>query len=290
MTKNQTYKRFQEQMILKGYAKSTRATYIIHVRKFLEFTKKKPKNSNLDDVKNFLINAINVRKISPDYVRSSRAAIKILFEGILDKEWNSKIIPCIKKKKTLPVVLTKEEIHDIFKCVKNFKYLVIFITAYSSGLRIGEVVNLKVDDIRSATNQIYISKSKSGEYDDRYAMLGEYNLKYLRKYYTIYKPETWLFTGQNIKKHIGKTSVHDAFKKALRDSGVKKEATMHSLRHSFATHLVEDGVNILKIKELLGHSCIHSTMTYIHLASKDIYNVKSPFDVLAGEKNDKKNN
>jgi integrase/recombinase XerD len=285
MTRKQIFKRYKEQMVLKGYAKSTKGTYIIHIRKFLDFSKKLPDKVDLDDVRNFLLYCINVRKISPDYVRSTRAAIKFLFESILDKEWKSKIIPCVRKKKTLPVVLDKEEIRKIFSCVRNFKYLVIFITAYSAGLRIGEVASLKVTDIKSLTNQIYIAESKSGEYDDRFAMLGEYNLKYLRKYYKLYKPKYWLFNGRNPKRHIGKTSIHDAFKAALKDSGVKKDASMHTLRHSFATHLIEDGVNLIKVKELMGHSCIHSTMTYIHLARKDILNVKNPFDSLVGEKN-----
>lgn len=290
MNKNQVFKKYKQQMILRGYSKSTKTNYNIHIRKFFEFTNKRVNNLDLDDVKDFLLYSIKVRKLSPEYVRSNRAAVKLLFEAVLEKDWKSKIIPCIRRKKSLPVILTKEEIGKLFKCVRNYKYLVIFITAYSAGLRLGEVVNLKVEDIRSTTNQLYISKSKSGEYEDRYAMLGEYNLKYLRKYYKLYQPKTWLFTGKNSNKHISKSSVHDAFKKTLRDSGIDKNVSMHSLRHSFATHLIENGVNILKVKELLGHSNIYSTMTYVHLARKDIYSVKSPFDVWVGEKNDSKNN
>jgi site-specific recombinase XerD len=283
MTRKQALKKFQEQMVLKGYSTATKKTYIIHVRKFMEFSKKKLADVDLEDAREFLLYSINERKLTPVYVRSVRAGIKLLYEGVLEKEWSSKLVPRIRAKKKLPVVLTKEEISQIFKSVKRFKYLVIFITAYSAGLRIGEVSRLRVCDIKSDTGQIYISKSKSGEYEDRYAILGEYNLKYLRKYYLQYKPEYWLFTGQNPSNHISKSTIHDVFKKAVKDSGIDKNPSMHSLRHSFATHLIEQGTNILKLKDLLGHSDIYATIRYVHLARKDVFNVKSPFDKLAGE-------
>jgi integrase/recombinase XerD len=281
MTRKQVLTRFQEQMALKGYAKSTRDTYIIHIIKFLEFyPSKKLSEFNIDDAREFLLDAIRVRKLSKAYTRSVRASIKLLFEGVLEKKWSSKIIPCIRSKRTLPVVLSKKEVNKLFSCVKNFKLLVIFITAYSAGLRISEVASLKVSDIISDTNQIYVEKSKSGGYADRYSILGEMNLRYLRKYYKQYKPKYWLFPSKNSKNHISKSTIHDAFKRVVAESGIEKSATMHSLRHSFATHLLEQGTSILKIKELLGHSNISSTMMYIHLANKDILNVVNPFDDL----------
>jgi site-specific recombinase XerD len=187
-------------------------------------------------------------------------------------------IPRAKKEKKLPVVLSPTEVKSIFNSVDNFKHRVLLMTVYASGLRVSEAVNLKTTDIDSKNMQIHIRGGKGNK--DRYCMLSKVNLDILRDYYLRYKPKEWLFYGQTLLNPLSVRTIERVFKLATEKAKIKKNATIHTLRHSFATHLLESGVDIYHIQQLMGHSNVRTTNMYIHLQRKDILNIVSPLDRL----------
>jgi len=181
-----------------------------------------------------------------------------------------------KKDKKLPVVLNKDEVLRIFSSVKNVKHRAILMLTYSSGIRVGEVVRLKKDDIDSKRRLIHIKGSKGRK--DRYTLLSDTALKALREYWKEYRPKIWLFPGQDKNKHISVRSVEKIFSTACHKADITKHVTVHSLRHSFATHLLESGVDLRYIQELLGHKNSKTSEIYTHVSTRDIGRIKSPLD------------
>jgi len=153
---------------------------------------------------------------------------------------------------------------------------------YSAGLRVGEVVKLKIEDIEVKRKLIRVRDGKGRK--DRYIVLSEIALRTFREYVDKYKPEKWLFPGQRKDKHISTRTVQAIFEKARDKAGIKKDATVHSLRHSFATHLLESGVDLRYIQELLGHKSSKTTEIYTHVSTKNLSKIKSPLDLMGGEK------
>ncbi|WP_341462423.1 tyrosine-type recombinase/integrase [Clostridium tyrobutyricum] len=193
-------------------------------------------------------------------------------------------IPRIKERRRLPVVLSPEEVKDIFDATRNIKYKTILMTIYSAGLRVSEVCNLKVTDIDSKNMQIFIKQGKGKK--DRYSLLSKSNLQILREYWKTYKPEEHLFSGRYRTDAITTRSVQKIFQKSKEKAGITKPATVHTLRHSFATHLLDAGTDICYIQRLLGHTRITTTTIYLHLRRMDLLNIKSPLDILVGAEND----
>jgi len=155
------------------------------------------------------------------------------------------------------------------------------MTIYGSGLRVSEIIGLKVSDIDSKNMRIFIRQGKGKK--DRYAILSEKSLQILREYWKAYKPRDWLFEGQVKGTHYSHRSAQDAFYKAIKKAGIKKDVSIHTLRHSFATHMLEANVNLFHIKQLLGHSDITTTMVYLHMANMNTLNIKSPLDMIGGQ-------
>lgn len=183
-----------------------------------------------------------------------------------------------KKEKKLPEILSKNEISKLLKAVKNLKHKAILYLVYSAGLRVGEVVKLKPTDIDSDRMLIHIIQGKGKK--DRYTILSETALSILRKYVKVYKPEHWLFPGQHPDKHLTERSVQKVFDNARIDAKIRKDVSVHNLRHSFATHLLEGGVNLRYIQELLGHSSSKTTEIYTHVTQKNLSNIISPLDTI----------
>ena len=183
-----------------------------------------------------------------------------------------------KKPQKLPVVLSKEEISQLFNVINNLKHKALLALLYSAGLRIGEALQLTPEAIDSKRMLIRIEQAKGNK--DRYTLLSESFLTLLRMYYKKYKPKTYLFEGQNGGAYTS-SSAQKVLKRALRDAGITRTGvTLHTLRHSFATHLLESGTDLRYIQELLGHNSPKTTMIYTHVSSKSLQNIRNPFDEL----------
>jgi len=276
MTNNQAIEKMKQMMELRGFALSTQKTYLMHLRLFTNHFSLPFSNMDYDHVRDYLLHSINIKKLSSQYINSCYSAIKFLYEAVFEREWNMKHIPRLKNKRKFPEVMSKHEISKLIQSVQNLKHKAMLVTAYSSGLRVSEVANLKVTDIDSKNMRIFIRQGKGNK--DRYALLSNTNLNILREYFKQYRPKEWLFPSVNPSNPINTRTIQAVFSEAREKAGIDKKVTPHTLRHSFATHLVEQGTNLLKVKELLGHETIDTTLLYVHLARQDILSVTSPID------------
>ncbi|MCK4261431.1 MAG: tyrosine-type recombinase/integrase [Halanaerobiales bacterium] len=258
--------KFKKDMELKGFSQKTISAYLRYVEEYRNFQSSKDISIfNSDIVRNYLHHLIKVKDVSESYVHCAYSALKFFYQTTLRANWDIVEIPRSKKAKKLPVILSQEEVKLIFDNVQNLKHKAILMTVYSGGLRISEVVQLKIEDIDSKNMQIRVRNSKGKK--DRYTLLSKKNLAILRDYWNIYRPRTWLFPGKYKDRPIS-------------------TRTVHTLRHCFATHLLESGVNIYYIQELMGHSNVSTTSIYIHLTRKDLLNIVSPLDLMAGDIDD----
>ncbi len=254
------------------------------IKTFLSFSGTDKDKIDLDTVREFLNHLKGSKYLSIGTINDYRSAIKYLFEVVLDKDWNDRKIPYIKGYKTLPAILEKTETIELIGCLGNTVYRAILMTIYSSGLRIQEAVNIRISDIDPQRMQIYIRQSKNGS--GRYAILSEKNLEYLREYLRTHplrkegrwQSEDYLFCTSARTRPVSKKSVREAFKDILEKRIIEKRITVHSLRHGFAVHSLEEGMDIFRIKELLGHSSIVSTCQYLKLVDARRFGGKSPLD------------
>lgn len=273
---------------LSGLKKTTIKRYTSMIMKFANTVGKDPLELSLDDAKDFLNNLKNNEELSIGTVNDYRSAIKYLFEAVLDKGWNDRKIAYIKGYKPLPTVLEKSQVIEIINSIDDLVYKTILTTIYSSGLRIQEAINLRISDIDSKRMQIYVRESKSGS--ARNAILSEKNLTLLRKYLKSHplnklgrwKPEEYIFCTSSRDKSVCSKTIRNALNEAVKKLNISKKITVHTLRHSFATHLLEEGVSIFAIKELLGHRSILSTTVYLHVVDTRILGGKSPLDTAIG--------
>ena len=263
-------------MELKGFAKSTQRTYLAHLTRYAEFCGKHPASTGYDEVRSFLHHSITVKKLSSSYVNSAYGSIKFFFQSVLYREWNMLHVPRIKKRSSLPIVLTPNEVFRILDATAFLKHKAILSTIYSAGLRVSEATHLDISDIDSDNMRIFIRQAKGNK--DRYSILSSKNLLLLRKYWKVFRPTSWLFPGISNDNPISIRTIQDVFKKSLRSTGIAKDASLHTLRHCFATHLLNQGATLLQLKELLGHENIQTTSMYLHLTHAEVLGLKSPFD------------
>ena len=207
-------------------------------------------------------------------------ALKFLFTHILHKEWAAEYLPTPKVAKTLPLVLAKEEVSDVLQAIPNFKHRVVIMFMYSTGTRVSECVNVKLTDIDSKRMQVNICEGKG--YKQRYVPLSPLLLKTLRKYFRMYTPKHYLFEGAGgAGTHLGVSAVREICRKARYETRhIKKRYTPHTFRHCFATHLLEQGTNLLVIQRLMGHSDLTNTLKYLHVQQLDNKQVLNPLDNL----------
>ena len=205
-------------------------------------------------------------------------AIKLFFQTIRDTKMIVDKIHRPKRSKVLPNVLSKEEIKLILNAHSNIKHKMMLSLIYSCGLRRSELINLKPQDIDSKRNIVLLKNGKGKK--DRITPLSPIILEMLRNYYNGYKPKTWLFEGQIVGEQYSEQSLQSVLKQALQKAGITKPVTLHWLRHSYATHLLESGTDLRYIQELLGHSSSKTTEIYTHVSTKSIQQIKSPFDDL----------
>ena len=255
-----------------------------HVKRFYSHFDKPLESLGYDEVRQFLHHAITQRKLSCSYVNQAYSAIRFFYETVQGWDWNMKLIPRVKRNRTLPAVLSVDEVKAIFNVTGNLKHKAILMTTYAAGLRVGEVANLKVSDIDSKNRQILIRQGKGKK--DRYSLLSPANLSILRQYWMQYRPYYWLFPGKPVDKPISVRTVQQVFVDAKVRAGIQKDVSIHTLRHCFATHLLEAGTDILLIQQLLGHTDLRTTCIYLHLRRLDVLNVKSPLDLLEDDDNE----
>jgi integrase/recombinase XerD len=277
-SQEQVLLRMREDVLLRGLSESTLESYLMHARIFLEHCNRPVEQLNEHDIRKFLYYLINDQKAAPQTVNIYNAAIRFLFAVTLNRTLNYLQIPRLKKRRALPDLLTREETSSLIGSCSNIKHRAMLTVVYSSGLRVSEAAALKTQHIDSKSMRLFVESGKGGK--DRYTLLSVTCLDLLREYWRRYRPkhaEGWLFLAPSRTTHITPRGIEHAFKKAVKKTDIAKNVSIHSLRHAFATHLLEDGATLLQVKELLGHSNIQTTTVYLHLANLTA-DVKSPLD------------
>ena len=277
----QALKKYLEGLQLKAYSASTIKTYKNEFVALLQVLKNKDVSTLTgDDIKRYMLYCINRLHLSENTMHSKLNALKFYFEKILHKEKMFFEIPRPKKPLQLPKVLGEEELGRLFRALNNKKHKAILFAAYSAGLRVSEVASLKIKHIDSGRMQIIIEQAKGKK--DRYVPLSPVLLDILRDYIKNYKPRPteFLFESEQTKDGYPARTLQKIFQVAKQKAGIQKDVGIHSLRHSFATHLLEKGTDIRYIKDLLGHFNIKTTERYLHVSKKSLVNIISPLDDL----------
>lgn len=263
------------EMELRGLSPNTLTHYLSHLRMLEKHFNKSASQVSPDELKEYL--HVRIKSgLSYSNINISCNAFKLFFNKVLHYDWSDDVIVRPKRPKKLPSVLSKAEILSIIDRVDNPKHRVILLTTYSSGLRISETLNLRISDIDSKNMTIRVNRGKGGK--DRLTVLSLENLKMLRTYWSLYRPTDLLFPGGVKGKPMAASGIEHCFRRAKRKAGITKSATVHTLRHSFATHLLESNADLRTIQMLLGHCDISTTANYIHLSTQHMASVRSPLD------------
>ena len=272
------FQRLIDTLQLKAYSPNTLKTYRNEFAQLLYLLNSHSVDELTSDrLRSYFLYCINTLKLSENTLHSRINAIKFYFEQVLHRERLFVEIPRPKKPSILPKAISPADIKRLFAATANLKHNTILKLCYGMGLRVSEIVNLKITDIDSQTMQVFIERAKGKK--DRYANLPESILEQLRAYFVQYRPKKYLFEGQYGDQYSIR-SAQQVFKNALRKANINKEVGIHGLRHSFATHLLENGTDIKFIQELLGHNDIKTTMRYTQVSEKSLKKIKSPLDSL----------
>lgn len=269
-------KRMLQEMQLRNYSKRSIETYLSCIGQLARYYDRCPDQISRQEIKDYLLYLINDRQLSKSTINQNISAIKVLQVDVLGNKWETVHIQRPKLPKDLPLVLSKEEVEKILAVTLNLKHRAAIMTAYSGGLRLGEVCMLKPADIDVARKQIRVAFGKGQK--TRYTLLSPKLLTTLREYWVRYRPQTYLFEGQKKGQPISHGALRKAFDNSCRKAGIKKNVCFHTLRHSFATHLLEQGTNLRIIQHLLGHQSIKTTTVYTHLVNFNIEKITSPLD------------
>ena len=271
------FENLRKNLVVRKYSPKTIKSYIHYNKDFLGYVRKKPNEITNEDVKDYLFYLVEEKEVSASTLNTAINALKFYYGEVLKRGFVYEL-KRPKKDKKLPVVLSQEEISRILSSITNIKHRLILMLIYSAGLRVSEVVKLKPRDIDDERKLIHIKGGKGRK--DRYTMLSEVAIEMIRRYLKEYGQSIWLFSSQDKEKHITTRTVEKIFSNACRKANIKKNATVHSLRHSFATHLLERGTDLRYIQELLGHKSSKTIEIYTHVSNKDIGKIKSPLDSL----------
>jgi integrase/recombinase XerD len=270
--------RLVETLQLKAYSPSTLRTYRNEFAQLLYVLKTTPVDTlDAKQLRSYFLYCINTVKLSENTLHSRMNAIKFYVEQVLNHDKFFFDIPRPKKPSLLPKVVSTTDIKQLFEVTTNLKHNTMLKLCYGMGLRVSEIINIKITDVDSRNMQVFIARAKGKK--DRYANLPESILEQLRVYFLAYKPKKFLFEGQYGEQYSTR-SIQQAFKMAMLKAKINKDVGIHGLRHSFATHLLESGTDIRFIQELLGHNDIKTTLRYTHVSEKSIKNIKSPLDNL----------
>jgi site-specific recombinase XerD len=262
---------------IRGYSPNTREAYLRSVRIFARYWKRSPEELTIEQVNQYQHHLVQ-RKVSWACFNQAAAALRFFYRVTLNKDWDITRIPYQKTGRRLPQILSEQEIVALFGGVQNIKHRAVLMTLYAGGLRVSEAAHLRVTDIDSQRMVIRIDQGKGRK--DRYVPLSKQLLKILREHWLVERPPTWLFPGQDPATPLTRGSINKIFKKAKNAARIAKRVSPHSLRHSYATHLLERGVNLRVIQQLLGHRSLRSTEIYTHVARTYLKDTPSPLDLL----------
>jgi site-specific recombinase XerD len=272
-------RRMIEDMILRNFTPSTINAYVRYVARFARHYNTSPERLGPDQVRAYLLYLIQEKKIAPSYSTQILSALRFLYGVTLRKDEVLKGIVYPKRSRKLPVVLSLDEAAQFLGAVTKLRDLALLMTAYGAGLRVSEIPRLRVEDIDSQRMVIRVRQAKGRK--DRYVMLSPRLLALLRQYWKVCRPgRDYLFPGRKPGSPISTRTVQHACQTALRNSGLTKHVSVHTLRHSFASHLLESGTDLPTIQVLLGHSSLKTTARYIHVSTAAVESTRSPLDRL----------
>jgi site-specific recombinase XerD len=281
MTNQEIIEKTKEEIQLRGLSESTSSEYLKKLEIFMKHYDGAPiYEMSEEEIRSFLLYQINEKQNAASTVNTYNSALRFVFGAVLERTLNYQKIPRRRIHRELPTIMSKTEIVKFLDNVGNLRNKALFTTMYGAGLRLCEIVRLRICDIDSESMRIFVHQGKGGK--DRYTLLSQDNLDILRDYWRAYRPnhpEGYLFLSKDGTKPIHTRTVQDAFNATVKRAGITKDISTHGLRHCFATHLLESGVDVCRIKQLMGHTHIQSTTFYLHLINFD-GTVKSPLETL----------
>ena len=273
-----TTKRMAEDMLVRNMAQSTIDAYTYQVEKFLRHFNKPAEDLGPEQIRQYQIHLVQNQKIGWSSFNQAVSGLRFLYRVTVPRPWHVTMIPFGKRPKKLPAVLGNQEAQELLQCVPNLKHRTVLLVCFAAGLRLSEATHLTVADIDSHRMQLRVASGKGAK--ERLVPISPRLLTALRHYWKQYRPSNYLFPGKTSDTPLAGTSIQKACKQAAKDAGIRKNITPHSLRHSFATALLEAGVDLLTIGQLLGHASFTSTMIYLHVRRPHLDRSPSPIDWL----------
>jgi len=270
--------RMIEEMKLRNFSAATQKSYLYTVTRLAKYYRRPPDQLDREEIRSFLVHLTTERKLSPNTMTGFICGLRFFYNETLGWDETKLFIPPRKKSSSLPEVFSSSEVVRLIDAARGLKQRVLLMTAYSAGLRVGELVKLKFIDIDAARMTIRVKQGKGGK--DRYAILSHNLLTELRQYWKRYRPSIWLFPNRAKNGPLSRNEAWHIFNQAKRRAGIKKGRGIHTLRACFATHLLEAGVDLRSIQFLLGHSSILSTQRYLRLQPQNMGSTVSPLDML----------
>ena len=272
-------KQMDGDLVVRGMAVRTREAYLGAVAGLAKYYGRRPDRIGEKEVQNYLLHLIEERKLAWSSCNIVAQGLKFFYRVTLKRSQAQFGIPTARQPQKLPQILAPEEVVRLIECADNPKHRALLMTTYAAGLRLSEVANLKVSNLDSTRMTIHVEQGKGAQ--DRYTPLSPRLLAELRRYWALHRPKLWLFPGtRNPDSPILPHTVQRIFQRAKARAGITKDCGIHGLRHAFATHLLEAGVDVPTIQHLMGHGHISSTLRYFHLARKHLGAARSPLDLL----------
>jgi site-specific recombinase XerD len=265
-------------MRIRNLSARTIDAYTFHAERFADFIQKPLDLATAEDVRSFQLYLIDTKKLAYSSFNQAVCALRFLYTHTIRVTWPVTMVPFGKRPKTLPVVLGRQEVNELLQCTQNLKQRTFLTTLYATGMRFSEAANLRVVDIDSKRMQIRITNGKGAK--QRQVPLSPRLLDELRSYWRQYKPQSLLFQGNSADKTYADTTIQKAIKASALAANIHKNVTPHTLRHSYATGLLEAGVDLLTISKLLGHASFATTMIYLHCRQEHLGSAPSPLDWL----------
>jgi site-specific recombinase XerD len=271
------YQKLIQAVRLRQFSTNTEVSYLKALKQLYSYYDMSPETLSKNQVQAFLLYLVTERKLGWRSCNLIASGLRFFYRAVMNKSDYDFYIPYARKQETLPDIFTREEIERLLAVITIPKHRMILTAIYSAGLRISEAVNLTINDIDSKNKVICVRQGKNKK--DRYVPLSLRLLTELREYWKLYRPQYWLFPGRDQLRHLHIRSVNAMFSSAKAKAGILNGATVHGLRHAFATHLLDAGTDIIDIKQLLGHTSIASTLRYTRISRKRLSAIQSPFDM-----------